>query len=110
MQRYSYKVYVTVGRIGAIRQLFEKISKSQPYKRPAGDPAAEGSDSEQLDGASNEVKQQQQKQQQQQQQQRTGLETEQLLLGRNPGLAGTGDVSSSSSSSAAAVRGAAEAS
>jgi hypothetical protein len=41
MKPYTYKVYVTVGRIGAMRQLFAKILRSQPYSAPAADHSEE---------------------------------------------------------------------
>jgi hypothetical protein len=110
MQRYSYKVYVTVGRIGAMRQLFEKIVKSQPYKGPAGDPTAaaaaaakdgagEFAAAAAADTMAEGLDIQQQELQQQEQQHSLALEVKHaLLLGRIPAVA-----AASSSSAAAAV-------
>uniref|UniRef100_A0A383VGH5 Uncharacterized protein n=1 Tax=Tetradesmus obliquus TaxID=3088 RepID=A0A383VGH5_TETOB len=103
MRRYSYKVYVTVGRIGAMRRLFEKIGRFQPYKRPAADPVAAQNDAEELRDAEVVAEQQQQ----QQQQKAAGFEAKQELLGRNPGLFATGSSSSGASGVAAAAAAAA---
>jgi hypothetical protein len=92
MKQYTYKVYITVGRVGAMRQLFAKILRSQPYNAPAADHAA---DEEVVPGYAPGRGQppavdvaglspEQQQQQQQQQSPAQGVAVESPLLGRNP--------------------------
>jgi hypothetical protein len=89
MKPYTYKVYITVGRIGAMRQLFAKILRSQPYSAPAADHSEEEAvpvfapgrgplPAVDVAGVNSE------KPQPQQQQPAHGLAVAPQLLGRNP--------------------------